>query len=62
MYSYYLFFSFLILKHGTNGIFFKYLTGYYNWDSSKEEEDLCQEAIEQGDNKKKKANFDDHVS
>ena len=43
-------------------VFFKYLTGYYNWDSSKEEEDLCQEAVEQGDNKKKKANFDDHVS
>ena len=61
MYNYYLFFSFLILKHGTNDIFL-YLTGYCDWDSSKEEEDLCQEGVEQGENKEKNANFDDHVS
>ena len=41
---------------------FLYLTGYSDWDSSEEEEDLCQEAVEQGENKENNANFDDHVS
>ena len=64
MYNHYLFvfmFSFLILKHGTNNIFL-YLTDYCDWDSSEEEEDLCQAAVEQGENKEKNANFDDDVS
>ena len=41
---------------------FLYLTGYSDWDSSEEEEDLPQEAVDQDENKEKNANFDDHVS